>query len=93
MWQIIIFSDECKKQLHSNANEYVRRPVGERYNSRYMTKTVKIDGCHAMAENYVKIHGRKKLLKLDRNLNSDNNIALLRFDLLSDLRIWKIFSQ
>ena len=36
-----IYSDECKLDLHSRHQTYVRRPSGKSFNSKYILKTDK----------------------------------------------------
>ena len=37
-WNNIIFSDECRMEIYSRKQEYVRRPPGWRYDQKYITK-------------------------------------------------------
>lgn len=44
-WKKVLFSDESKfKLFESDGKQYIRRPVGARYDSRYQIPTVKYGG-------------------------------------------------
>lgn len=47
-WGKVLFSDESKFLLHDSRVQYVRRPVGERFNPKYMMPTVKHGGGSVM---------------------------------------------
>ena len=36
-WSNVIFSDDCKLDLHSGKRQYVRRNTGERFKQKYIT--------------------------------------------------------
>lgn len=38
-WRKIIYSDECRLELHPRRREFVRRPPNKRYESKYCTET------------------------------------------------------
>ena len=43
-WQNFIFTDEARLELYSRRRQYVRRPLGQRFKTRYTLKTVKYGG-------------------------------------------------
>ena len=47
-WSKVLFSDESKFLLYDSSVQYVRRPVGQRYNPKYMKPTVKHGGGRIM---------------------------------------------
>lgn len=92
-WENVIFSDESKIELHSNVREYVRRPINERNNPKYTTKTVKFGGGSIMVWGFIKGDGRRKLVKIEGTLNSAKYIEVLKSHLLQDLGDTDIFQQ
>jgi len=43
-WDNVIYSDECRLEMHPRRREYVRRPTNTRYHERFTSKTVKHGG-------------------------------------------------
>lgn len=81
----MIYSDENKTELNSNARKYVQRPTDTRNNPKYTSKTVKFGGRHLMVCGYIKNNYTRKLIKTDSTLNSKKYITLLKSHLLQDI--------
>lgn len=83
----IMFNDECKILTR----EYVRRPEWENNNARYTAKTGRFGGGRVLVWDCIKRESRTKLVKLDGNLNGENCIGFLPWNLLPDNEDRKIF--
>lgn len=68
--------------LHSNAREYVRPRLRERNKARYATKMVKFCYGGIMAWRCIKSEVKRKFVKVDGDLNSDNYIIIVYYDLI-----------
>lgn len=69
-FQNVIYSDECRMELHPNRRQYVRRPKGTRLKDRYTTKTVKFGGKSLMIWGCVKYNGDRMLIRCNGNVDS-----------------------
>ena len=77
-WSNVIFTDECRIELHSSRFRFVRRPINMRFGSRYTTKTVKYGGRSLMIWGAIKSDGQRMLIRCDSNINSSEYQKILR---------------
>lgn len=69
-WSKVLFSDESKFNLFgSDGRQYVRRPVGTRYDSRYQIPTVKHGGGGIMVWGAFSSHGVGPLVEIDGKMD------------------------
>lgn len=83
--------DEYKIKINSIARKYVRKPVAERNNAKYTSNMAIFDVENVMICGCFKCDGKRKLVKVDENLNSENYISFLSFNLLPDYKVGDIF--
>jgi len=69
-WESVIYSDECRMELHSNKKQIVRRPINTRFNPRYTTKTMKHGYKSLMLWGAIRYDGHRMLTKCPNMLNS-----------------------
>lgn len=69
-WRKIIFSDECKFEIFSNRRKIVRRPIGTKFKSRYVSKSIKYGKFSLMVWGAIKGDGSKLLIKCPHRLDS-----------------------
>lgn len=92
-WNNVVFTDECKIEMHPRQREYVRRPVNSRYNDKYITKTVKFGGKSIMVWGAIKANGERYLVKCNSVVNSSEYQRILSEGLLPHMSITDIFQQ
>jgi hypothetical protein len=69
-WQKILFSDETKYDLFkSDGTRWVRRPMNERFNEKYIAPTVKHGGGNVMLWGCFSYHGVGPLQFIDGNMD------------------------
>lgn len=70
-WRKVLFSDESKFNLFgSDGKKYVRRPQGQRYNSRYQIPTVKHGGGHIMVWGAFSSAGVGPLVRIEGTMDA-----------------------
>lgn len=75
-WNRIIFSDECKLELHPSTRSFVRRPIGKSLKSRYLTPTRKFSPS-IMVWGAIRSDGRRFLVKADGSVDSSEYQRIL----------------
>lgn len=81
-WKNVAFLDESKFYLFGNdEKQYVRRPMGRRYDARYQIPTVKHSGGNVQIWNVFSAQGVDPLIEIKRNMDGvmycdilDNNL-------------------
>lgn len=68
-WGKVIFSDECKLELHPRRREFVRRPPNSRYNSKYVRKTTKFSP-GVMVWGAIRSDGKRIISRCPANIDS-----------------------
>lgn len=68
-WQKIIFSDECKIDLHSKHRQYVRRPPCKRSDSRYIQGTRKFTPS-IMVWAAIRYDGERVIIRCENKVDS-----------------------
>jgi hypothetical protein len=68
-WKKIVFTDECKLELHPRARQYVRRPVGSALKEKYLSHSKKYSPS-VMVWGAVRGDGKRILLKCDENVDA-----------------------
>ena len=68
-WKQIIYTDECKLDLYPNKREYVRRPVGSRISTKYITPTTKFSKS-LMLWGAIRGDGKRLLMRCEKNVDS-----------------------
>ena len=68
-WEKVIFSDECKLELHPNRRLLVRRRVGERLKAKYLRTSVKFPSS-IMVWGAIRGDGNRVLVRCERNVDS-----------------------
>jgi len=76
-WESVIYSDECRIELFSNKRQFVRRPINNRYNARFTTKTMKHGYKSLMIWGAIRHDGSRMLIKCPDILNSKEYQAVL----------------
>ena len=79
-WKQVIYTDECKLDLHPNKREYVRRPVGSRFSRKYVTPTTKFSKS-LMVWGAIRGDGKRLLIRCERNVDSIEYQRILRLAL------------
>ena len=69
-WAKVIFSDKCRIERYSSRRTFVRRPINERFTSRYVTKTVKYGGYSVLVWGMIKADGKRMLVRCPQILDS-----------------------
>ena len=68
-WSRVIFSDECRIELHPQTREYVRRRVGtNKFNEKYINQTRKFSAS-LMLWGAIRSDGRRVLLRCNKNVD------------------------
>jgi len=93
LWKNFVFSDEARIELYSSRRQYVRRPVGQRFNCKYTMKTVKYGGPSIMIWGAIKGDGTKVLCKCPPILNSEGYQTILDSTLIPFISNDSIFMQ
>lgn len=62
-WRKVIFSDECKIELHSKRRQFVRRFVNQRFVPKNVSKTFKYGGRSFMVWGAINGEGQKVLIR------------------------------
>jgi transposase/arsenate reductase-like glutaredoxin family protein len=90
-WEKVIFSDECRIQLHQSKPSLVRRPRGCRYNEKYTQKTV----CHREKSiviwGAIKSNGERSLVLCNGNINATKYQSILQQGLFTIYNNQEIF--
>jgi len=92
-WQKVIFSDECRIERHAGSRTFVRRPINDRFRSKYTLKTVKYGGFSVMVWGLIRADGTKVLIRCPRILDSVAYQAVLCKGLLEVYNYDDIFVQ
>lgn len=92
-WDNVIFSDECRLELHYRRREYVRRPSNTKFLDRYTTKTVKHGGKSIMVWGAIKSDGSRTLIRCAPRVNSLEYQNVLSSGLLPFYESTNIFQQ
>jgi len=92
-WSKVIFSDECRVERHCNRRKFVRRPINQRFHSRYVTKTVKYGGYSVLVWGFIKADGNRMLIRCPQILNSAGYQSVLSQGLLDMYNSDDIFMQ
>ena len=71
LWNNFVFSNEDRIELYSS-----RRPVGQRFYSKYTLKTIKYGGPSIMICSAIKDDGTKVLCKCPRILNYEEYLTI-----------------
>ena len=75
-WTSVIFSDQCKLDLHPNRREYVRRPKRSRVQPRCISQTRKFSQS-IMVWGAIRGDGRRVLILCDGNVDSNEYQRIL----------------
>jgi len=81
-WDDVIFTDECRLELHPRRRQYVRRPANTKYLERYTAKTVKHGGKSLMVWGAIKSNGSRTIIRCPAKLNSMEYQNVLRSGLI-----------
>ena len=92
-WDQVIFSDECRLELHPNRRQYVRRPCNTKYLERYTSKTVKHGGKSIMLWGAIKSDGTRTLIRCPPRLNSMEYQNVIRSGLFPLYNPTNVFQQ
>ena len=92
-WQNFIFSDEAHLELYSKRRQYVRRPVGKRFQSKHNLKTVKIWRFFYIGMESYKRRWSKSVVQVPPILNSRDYQTVLNRFLIHLLKNDSIFMQ
>ena len=92
-WDNVIYSDECRLEMHPRRREYVRRPANTRYHERFTSKTVKHGGMSIMVWGAIKSDGSRTLVRCPARLNSVEYQNVLQSGLLPLYDVDNIFQQ
>lgn len=79
-WKKVIFSDECKLELHSKSRKYVRRPKSSQMNPRYITGTQKFSPS-IMVFGAIRGDGKRILVKAESSVDSKEYQRILEIAL------------
>ena len=79
MWETVLWSDESNVKLFEGTPKYVRRPVGQRFSSKYCSPTVK-HASYWMVWGSFAATGRGNLyfLPKDRTMNAAQYLEVLK---------------
>jgi hypothetical protein len=91
-WKNVIFSDECRIEIFSTRRQFVRRPVGQRFNTKYTCKTVR-HPFSILVWGFIKGDGSRMLVKCPTRLDSVGYQAVLKQGLLGLYENDSIFMQ
>lgn len=92
-WKNMIFSDECQIKKNCWIRKLVRRPIGKRFQNRYITKTVKYAPFSILVWGAIKGDGTRVIVKCPKTLNSENYANILEQGLPSIYNSENIFMQ
>ena len=92
-WSKVIFSDECRVEKHSSLRKFVRRPINDRFKSRYVTKTIRYGGYSVLVWGIIKADGKRMLVRCPQILNSTEYQSVLSRGLLGSYSPDEIFMQ
>ena len=87
----VVWSDESRFQLHSDAQERCVQRSGEKYNSEWISATVKHGGRSAMAWGAFSAAGTGELLHCEKSINALEYMIILQKGLLPTIE--KLFSK
>ena len=76
-WEAVCFTDESKFCLGQSFIQYVRRPVGERYNENYLLLSPNHSVGNVMIWGGFSVHSFTNLVRIDGILNADRYITIL----------------
>ena len=76
-WRNFIFSGEARLELYSKRRQYVRRSVGQRFQSKYTLKTVKYGGPSILLWGAIRGDGAKVFCRCPPILNSKDYQTVL----------------
>lgn len=93
MWDNVIFSDESQFVRYSLRRRYVRRMVGNRFQSQYVCRTVMHGGFSIMVWGAIKSDGSRTLSLCPPKVNSISYQQILRSSLPELLEGSSIFMQ
>jgi len=92
-WSKVIYSDECRIENYSSRRTFVRRPINQRFKSRYVLKTVKYGGFSVLVWGLIKSDGTRVLIRCPQILNSVAYQSVLDRGLLGAYHYDEIFMQ
>ena len=92
-WENVIFSDETIMELYPKRREHVRRPQGCALEEKYLTKTAKFGGKRLMLWGYIKSTGERNLVKVEKSINSETYIEILRNHLMDNMHLDEVLQQ
>ena len=84
-WNHVIFSDESTFDISSTGPVWVRRPVGQRFNPRYIKKVRNRAIAHVNVWGAFSSHDYIKIYRINGNLNSKGYTDILQAQLLPNL--------
>ena len=64
----VLFTDECRIEIFSSLRQFVRRPIGQRFNTKYTCKTVR-HSFSILVWGLIKGHGSAMLVKCPPDWN------------------------
>ena len=81
-WENVCFSDESKFCLSHTSVQFVRRPVGERYNEKYLALSKNRSVGSVMVWGGFSYHSFTPLVRINGTLNAEAYIEILRQNFL-----------
>lgn len=91
-WKLVIFSDECKLDLHPNRRIYIRRPIGSRIRPSYLSCTRKFSKS-IMVWGAIRGDGHTVLVLCDGNVDSQEYQRILSIGLPQIYKPRTLFQQ
>jgi transposase len=89
----VIFSDECRIELHPNRRQHVRREVSYRYKERYTAKTMKFGVKSLMVWGAIKANGDRFIVRCIGNVNTAEHQRILGNGFVNNVHPDEIFIQ
>ena len=82
----ISFSDESRFDSSNLKFKFVRRPLGERFNDKYINFNPNRSVAHVMVWGCFSKHGHSKLIRIDKTCKAQDYIDILKENLLPHIR-------
>lgn len=89
----IVYSDECRIEMHRKKNVFVRRQKGHNFRPQYTTKTFKEANSSINIWGYIKSTGERGIVLFDGNLDSLKYQELLEKIYIVKHRRYELFMQ